>query len=363
MTVRQSGRASDPRLTMSGEALAEASRRRWPEIARPAGTADRLILVFGVLVALGLGALTMRGLSGERKRDSTPPSAVSPAVASSPPALPLQPAVARVRSTRLDDMGAGQQSRAMPMIIDNTSPFAGVGEASSAVKSPEDKLVNGLSQDELFAVRVAGDQPPVAQVVNLDHADRMVTQGTIIPAVLETALNTDLPGFARAIVSRDVRSFDGSFVVIPRGSRLIGQYKSAVVTGQSRAYVVWSRLIRPDGASVQLGSPATDARGEAGLPGEVNRHFWQRFGSSILLSVVSGAASAVGGNTSALVVAGSGAQSASAVALETDGKISPTIRVPLGTPIQVFTARDLDFSGLQASPASSSQQSRRDNTP
>jgi type IV secretion system protein VirB10 len=175
----------------------------------------------------------------------------------------------------------------------------------------------------------------------------MVVQGTIIPAVLETALNSDLPGYARAIVSRDVRGFDGSKVVIPRGSRLIGQYKSGVATGQSRAFIVWSRLIRPDGVSVQLASPVSDSSGQSGLSGKVDRHFVQRFGSAILLSVVSGLASSLGdGSSSTVVIGGSAdAQSAAGQALASDSKISPTIRVPQGTPIQVFTARDLDFSG------------------
>jgi len=79
-----------------------------------------------------------------------------------------------------------------------------------------------------------------------------VTQGTLIPAVLETSINTDVPGFTRAIVSSDVRSFDGSRVLVPRSSRLIGEYKSAIQAGQKRAYVIWTRLIRPDGVSVNI---------------------------------------------------------------------------------------------------------------
>lgn len=360
--------APDPRLNLARGDLQAANRPMWPEVARPARTGDVWVVLVGMLAALGLGALTMKGLSQGRMASAKTTSAgvdvpaVAASVASSGAALPAAtPTVLPKRGGASADRIDPAQSRAMPMVIDNTAAARSDGTAASppAAKTAGPAAA-GLSQDELFAMRVATDRVPVAQVVDLDHTDRMVVQGTVIPAVLETALNTDLPGFVRAIVSRDVRSFDGSWVAIPRGSRLIGQYKSALVTGQSRAYIVWTRLIRPDGASVPLGSPAMDANGEAGLPGEVNRHFWQRFGSSILLSVVSGAASAVGGTSSALIVAGSGAQSASAVALETDGKIPPTIRVPLGTPIQVFTARDLDFSGLQAttSPAPSTGQSQ-----
>ncbi|WP_162302021.1 TrbI/VirB10 family protein, partial [Croceibacterium ferulae] len=108
-----------------------------------------------------------------------------------------------------------------------------------------------------------------------------VTQGTMIPAVLETAINTDVPGYVRAVVSQDVRSFDGMRILVPRSSRLIGQYQSGLQAGQRRAYVIWTRLIRPDGVSVALASPASAFDGSGGLPGRVDNHFFQRFGSSI----------------------------------------------------------------------------------
>ena len=169
-----------------------------------------------------------------------------------------------------------------------------------------------------------------------------VTQGTLIPAVLETAIDTDLPGYVRALVSRDVRSFDGTQVLIPRSSRLIGQYKSGLAAGQTRAYVIWSRLIRPDGASVALASPAVDFAGNSGLAGKVDGHFMQRFGSAVLLSVVSGLG-ALGSSGTSVVLSGGG-QSAASVAAQRDTAIPPTIRVAQGQPIRIFTARDLDFS-------------------
>ena len=168
-----------------------------------------------------------------------------------------------------------------------------------------------------------------------------VTQGTLIPAVLETAIDTDVPGFVRAVVSTDVRSFDGSRVLIPRSSRLIGQYKGGLAAGQKRAYVIWTRLIRPDGVSVNIASPAIAFGGETGLDGKVSSHFFERFGSAMLLSIVGGL-SAIGSNAS--VILGGGGQSAAAAAVGQSGQISPTVRVRQGQPIRVFTAKDLDFS-------------------
>jgi type IV secretion system protein VirB10 len=177
-----------------------------------------------------------------------------------------------------------------------------------------------------------------------------VSQGTLIPAVLETAINSDLPGYVRAVVSQDVRSFDGSRVLIPRSSRLIGQYKSGLSAGQTRAYVLWSRLIRPDGVSVAIASPGTDEAGQSGLAGQVDNHFFKRFGSALLLSVV-GAASAIG-TGGASVLASGGGIGAAGVAAQQSGGIPPTVRVRQGQPIRVFTARDLDFSRVGANVAS-----------
>jgi type IV secretion system protein VirB10 len=144
------------------------------------------------------------------------------------------------------------------------------------------------------------------------------------------------------VVSQDVRSFDATRVLVPRSSRLIGQYQSGLQGGQRRAYVIWTRLIRPDGASVNLASPAIGFDGTTGLAGQVNSHFFQRFGSAMLLSVIGGLAT--GG---ASVVLGGGANAAS-TALQQDGQIGPTVRVRQGEPIRVFTARDLDFSQVTA---------------
>jgi type IV secretion system protein VirB10 len=169
---------------------------------------------------------------------------------------------------------------------------------------------------------------------------------------METALNSDLPGYARALTQRDVYSFDGSAVLIPAGSRLIGQYKSGVAQGASRVFVLWTRLIRPDGVSIDLASPAVDELGRGGLGGKVNRHFFRRFGGAILTSVLTGginaaAASLSGGST---IIVGSAGQATSLANQATESTdIPPTITTRQGAAVRVFVARDLDFS--QVGPA------------
>lgn len=147
-------------------------------------------------------------------------------------------------------------------------------------------------------------------------------------------------------------SEDGTQLLIPKASRLIGQYKSGTSQGQSRIFIVWTRLITPAGYSIQLGSPGVDSLGVAGMNAdEINRHFWQRFGTASLLSLLNAGASNVGvngqdqNNSSANyreAVASSFAQSADQ-SLQQDSRITPTLKTYQGKPIMVFVAKDLDF--------------------
>ena len=141
-----------------------------------------------------------------------------------------------------------------------------------------------LSADDKFADRVAAAENAPARAVRISNSSYTVPQGAIIAGVLETAINSDLPGYVRAVVSRDVMGFDGRRVLIPSGSRLIGQYRSGLAAGQSRAFIVWTRLTRPDGVTVSLGSPVTDPLGRAGSGRQGGQPFPQtlRFGHSAL---------------------------------------------------------------------------------
>ena len=210
-----------------------------------------------------------------------------------------------------------------------------------------------LSDTERFSARVGREEVDVAQAQRMTGLDRLVPQGAVIGAVMETALNSDLPGFARAMVQRNVYSFDGSAVLIPAGSRLIGQYKSGVAQGASRVFVLWTRLIRPDGVSIELASPATDDLGRGGIGGKVNRHFLQRFGGAILTSVLSAgigaaAASVSGGST---ILVGSAGQASSLASQATQSNdIPPTITTRQGASVRIFVARDLDFSRVGPTP-------------
>jgi type IV secretion system protein VirB10 len=175
-----------------------------------------------------------------------------------------------------------------------------------------------------------------------------VAQSTLIPAVLETAFDSRRPGFARAIVSRDVRGFDGSKVLIPRGSRLTGEYRSDIQPGQKRALINWTRLIRPDGVTIALGSPTADTLGRGGVRGKYNSHFFERFTGALLQSALDigvnvASRQAAGG----VVVLPGGTTQNLGQSLLQSSRIVPTLTVPAGTSIAVFVARDLDFSSSE----------------
>jgi type IV secretion system protein VirB10 len=345
----------DPREGKGAEIIDLATRNVLPAVAARKPRSDALGLVAGVAFVGLLGAVTLWSMDGARNAARAPAAAFSAAPAGPPP-VPAQ-AVTTVPAPGASAPAAPPQSavlaappQAAVLAAPATNPAASptVVFDASALPLPlagppapgAQPAGTGNSNDD-FAARLGGVGGTTATAKPMADPRTTVTQGTLIPAVLETAIDTDVPGFVRAVVSADVRSFDGTRVLVPRSSRLIGQYKSGLQAGQRRAYVIWTRLIRPDGVSVEIGSPAIGFSGETGLAGKVDTHFFERFGSAMLLSVIGGL-SAIGGNAG-VVIAGGG-QSAAAAAVGQSAQIGPTLRVRQGEPIRVFTARDLDFS-------------------
>ncbi|WP_419825553.1 TrbI/VirB10 family protein [Sphingomonas sp.] len=352
---------TDPRESLDARALVLASRNAYPVVANQPARRDGAGLAAGAAIALALGGLTFFSMSGHRTpapRPAAPVATIPPAPTTMLPApLPLPaPRGLLLPATPPITPAMPQQPRpvAPVMVYDTSAPEgapvvvpAPAAPGTAAARAGGNSGGGGTDTDQ-FAARVSDGDVQVASARQLSDPAATVTQGTLIPAVLETAIDTDLPGYARALVSRDVKSFDGAHVLIPRSSRLIGQYKSGLAAGQRRAYVIWTRLIRPDGASVALGSPAVDMAGTSGLAGKVDDHFMKRFSSAALLTVIGGL-SAIG---NASVVLSGGGQSAASVAAQRDTAIPPTIRVAQGQPIRVFTAKDLDFSGVPTVTAS-----------
>ncbi|UAB77974.1 TrbI/VirB10 family protein [Erythrobacter sp. SCSIO 43205] len=351
----------DPREETSAEVIDLASRNGFSAVAERKTKTEGLGLAAGVALVFLLGAVTFWAMNAAEMPEPAPDApAAEPVAATAPAMAPAEvpepaatPVVAPAPAPVLANppvVAAGPQANpyASPSLVFDAS--AASRQATNAAEAGAPQPVTGSSIGDTgaggaaaaFASRVGGVGGAPAQARAMTNPSTTVTEGTMIPAILETAINTDVPGYVRAVVSQDVKSFDGTKVLVPRSSRLIGQYQSGVQQGQKRAYVIWTRLIRPDGASVNIASPAVAFDGTTGLEGKVNNHFFRRFGSAMLLSVVGGLGTIASGGTS--VVLGGAGQSAASIAAQQDGAISPTIRVGQGEPIRVFTARDLDFS-------------------
>lgn len=360
------GEAGDPREQESAEIIDLASRAAFPAVTDRKAKGDGLGLAAGVAVVAMLGAVTFWAMNSARQPE--PQGIGNPAVA--PPqaaAAPMQPVTDPALQPGAVPVEPQTDPMPAPILANNpammpeaaTNPYASpslifdgsrAANANRLAEAPAGAPagttvgdIAGTGGAAAFASRIGGVGGAPAQARPMTNPSTTVTEGTLIPAILETAINTDVPGYVRAVVSQDVRSFDGKRVLIPRSSRLIGQYQAGVQQGQRRAYVIWTRLIRPDGVSVNLASPAIGFDGTTGLEGDVNNHFLKRFGSGLLLSVVGGLGAVATGGVGGVIVAG-GSQSAASSAVQANGEISPTIRVRMGEPIRVFTARDLDFS-------------------
>ena len=356
---------ADPREGESAEVIDLASRSAFSPVAQRKAKGEGLGLAAGVALVALLGAVTFWAMNAAEIEEpatiggaAVPIAQPEPVVAAVPvqdpvpdavPAMRPDPAPAAIYAndpaqaqalatnpyaspTMIYDASAARSAATAAQPVSGTATNAAAGSGESA----------GIGSVAAFASRVGGVGGAPAQARAMTNPATTVTEGTMIPAVLETAINTDVPGYVRAVVSQDVRSFDGSRVLVPRSSRLIGQYQSGVQQGQKRAYVIWTRLIRPDGASVNIASPAVAFDGTTGLQGKVDNHFFRRFGSAMLLSVVGGLGAIASGGSS--VILGGAGQSAASIAAQQDSQIGPTIRVRMGEPIRVFTARDLDFS-------------------
>jgi type IV secretion system protein VirB10 len=359
--------AGDPRERESAEIIDLASRAAFPAVTDRKARGDGLGLAAGVALVAGIGAVTFWAMNSARMPEPQGignPNVAPPQAAAAP--VPVQPVVDPAQVPGAVPVAPQADPAPAPVLVNNpgmmpetaSNPYASpslIFDGSRAAGSPRlaeapvgapagaGAAANGTGGAAEFASRVGGVGGAPAQARPMTNPSTTVTEGTLIPAILETAINTDVPGYVRAVVSQDVKSFDGKRILVPRSSRLIGQYQAGVQQGQKRAYVIWTRLIRPDGVSVSLASPAVGFDGTTGLEGDVNSHFFKRFGSGLLLSVVGGLGALATGGVGGVIVAG-GAQSAANSAVQSQGEISPTIRVRMGEPIRVFTARDLDFS-------------------
>lgn len=229
-----------------------------------------------------------------------------------------------------------------PLMSEDTNflPLDGNMMGQNAANADEQRF-NGLLRPTKLEGSRAG---------TLGNRNFIVGMGTAIPCVLETALASDQPGFTSCVINRDVLSDNGRVVLMEKGTQVVGEYRGGLQRGQKRLFVLWNRAKTPNGVIVTLASSATDALGRAGVDGYVDTHWWERFGSALLLSIVGDATSYASSRLQDSDVDAqnttSAGQQAAAIAVEQSINIPPTLNKHQGELVSIFVAHDLDFSDV-----------------
>jgi type IV secretion system protein VirB10 len=231
--------------------------------------------------------------------------------------------------------GAGSEDAGMAQY----AALMGQGQAPAAPREPPDGITSAKP---------------------LYNPNTLLLRGTYIRCVLESRVITDVPGYTSCVVTEPVYSVNGKRLLLPRGSKVMGSYNSDAIIGE-RAAIVWDRITTPTGMDVNMRSPSTDMLGAAGNPGHYSAHWAQRISSALLISMLSDAfkyAGAKHGPQETSIVNGAIVQNPyesntartmerlANMALDRNMARPPTVTINQGTIVNVYVARDVDFSAV-----------------
>ena len=363
-----------------GPEMAVSGERGSATLKQPASVQSRLsnVLALGLMSLLGLGMLTWyyahaltrqsraqqsaQSLSTKRASGDVPlpslgriepPSQEAPSAAAAPstpiplPEIPLQPSTAATSA-----YGPPPPKSAAELAVDRQlsgSVFATQASGNAGVPSGAAAMA-GTTETPAPGDLTTLLRPSVTTAVRaevLPTQRLLLPKGAFLDCTLETAIDSTLPGMTTCVMATDTFGVDGKVVLLERGTKLVGETRGQVQQGAARVFVLWNEARTPAGVIVPLASPGADELGRSGLPGSVDRHFWERFGAAMLVSVIDGGIQAAvqssrsGG--SAVVVNPSATQDVMTEVLKGTINIAPTVRKQQGDRIQVLVARDLDF--------------------
>ena len=290
---------------VSSKARKPASDRRITSIAPPAeNLAERI-----QRAAEREARLAAERAAAERAKQLSAPPPLPPGfeeLLAAQPEPPARPVASAGRSSgrpaadpKKQTLQRALDSELVPTAFRSAGPrVAGGGDVADPFGPPPMSDLASI-REELIREARASEEPVAAVEVRSvpDSRPRIepngspfrLVAGTLIPAVLTSGINSDLPGQTTALVRRNVYdSITGRYLLIPQGTRLVGEYDSRVAFGQKRVLVAWNRLVFPDGRSLDLqGMPGVDLSAAAGLHDKVNNHFVRTFGSALMLAAVS----------------------------------------------------------------------------
>ncbi len=266
-----------------------------------------------------------------------------PAIQPPTTASGMTQAQAQARAQAVAQKSADLQAiRSAPILVFSGSAQAISTAQTQAIAASVRTATNSAS--ELEQLR-QGSAIGLVQATRLPDRNFLVVAGATIPCILQTAMDTATPGYVSCLIPKDVYSDNGSVVLMEKGSRVLGEYRSGMRQGQKRLFVLWTRAVTPSGVAISLASPASDALGRAGFDGDLDTFFWHRFGGALLLSVVDDATTAIAARGNSGTINRVPSETAS-VALKNDINIPPVLRKPQGSQVAVFVAQDLDFSSV-----------------
>ncbi len=241
--------------------------------------------------------------------------------------------------------------------MDSSGSLTPTSTASAGTTLPASVASPGVTthRDELTELLMPSATPAVSARV-LPTQRLLLPKGAFIDCTLETAIDSTLPGMTTCITATDTFSADGKVVLLERGSKLVGETRGEVQQGSARVFVLWTEARTPTGVVIPLASPGTDELGRSGLSGQVDRHFWERFGAAILVSILDAAAeSAVQSTSSTIIYNPTASQDVMADVLKDTLRIPPTVVKNQGDRVQVLVARDLDFRSVYELRSATSQ--------
>jgi type IV secretion system protein VirB10 len=336
------------------------------------------VLAIGLMSVLGLGMLTWYYANAMTRQSHARQSAQALSAKRAQGDMPLPslgridpPAAVTERSPAPQDQLTQSTAlsvatlREIPLEAAPAAPAYGVPPAkttaqltlerqlSGAVFSPQSSPppagANLQEPGELSALM----RPSVTTAVRaqvLPTQRLLLPKGAFLDCTLETAIDSTLPGMTTCVMATDAFGVDGQVVLLERGTKLVGETRGQVQQGSARVFVLWNEARTPTGVIVPLASPGADELGRAGLPGTVDRHFWERFGAAMLVSVIDGGIQAAvqssRGNNGTVIVNPSGTQDVMTEVLKGTINIAPTMVKHQGDRIQVLVARDLDFRSV-----------------
>jgi type IV secretion system protein VirB10 len=339
------------------------------------------LLAIGLMSILGLGMLTWyyaKTLTRQtHARESAKLSAtkraqggdvplpslgrIDPPTAEKPPQQDPAPQASALMATPL---------REIPLEAAPAVTAYGMAPAKTPAQLTLERQLSGVVFQSSVPIAAAGTIPPPGSaqepgelsallrpsVTTAVRAQLLPTQRLLLPkgafldCTLETAIDSTLPGMTTCVMATDTFGVDGEVVLLERGTKLVGETRGQVQQGAARVFVLWNEARTPTGVIVPLASPGADELGRAGLPGSVDRHFWERFGAAMLVSVIDGAIQAgvqsSRGNSGTVIVNPSATQDVMTEVLKGTINIPPTVVKQQGDRIQVLVARDLDFRSV-----------------